>query len=180
MLTNCSLKTFEGCLDVFENICIGIEPANIDINGKNVSCVRCFKSKDFQSYNVETAIFPGFPTDLQAQIMLPLILANGKSVVSENIFENRFMHVAELVRMGADIEIQGNQAIINGNKTGYSLTGANVMATDLRASASLILASMVAKGETIIDRVYHLDRGYEQIEMKLNNCGAKLERVCGE
>ena len=180
MLTNCSLKTFEGCLDVFENIGIGIEPANIDINGKNVSCVRCFKAKEFQPYDVETAIFPGFPTDLQAQIMLPLILANGKSVVSENIFENRFMHVAELVRMGADIEIHGNQAIINANKTNYKLTGANVMATDLRASASLVLASLIAEGKTIIDRVYHLDRGYELLENKLNNCGAKLERVCGE
>ena len=178
LLTNCSLKTFEGCLDVFENIGIGLEPSNIDINGKNVSCVRCFKSKEFQPYNIETAIFPGFPTDLQAQIMIPLIMAKGKSVVSENIFENRFMHCAELVRMGADIEINGNKAIINGNRTDYNLTGADVMATDLRASASLVLASLVANGETIIDRVYHLDRGYEKLELKLNNCGAKLERIC--
>ena len=106
--------------------------------------------------------------------MVPLLLAKGESSVVENIFDNRFMHVAELCRMGAQISVKGNTAFIKG---GYKLNGANVMATDLRASASLVLAGLVAEGETIIDRIYHLDRGYENLELKLNNCGAKIERI---
>ena len=106
--------------------------------------------------------------------MIPLIIANGTSVVIENLFENRFMHIAELCRMGADIVIEGNKAIIHG---GTKLSGANVMATDLRASASLVIASFIADGTTSIDRIYHLDRGYEKIDEKLNNCGAKIRRV---
>jgi len=111
---------------------------------------------------------------MQAQFMALMSLANGTSLVSENIFENRFMHVAELRRMGADIEIEGNTAIVKGVK---NLTGAQVMATDLRASASLILAGLAAKGTTEISRVYHLDRGYERIENKLSKLGAHIWRV---
>lgn len=167
LLKNCSIRTFENVIDTFENIGIGLEAIN-----KDISCVKAFKLHDFKPFNIETAIYPGFPTDLQAQIMIPLLMANGKSIITENIFENRFMHCAELCRMGAKIEVNGKQAIIYG---GQQLKGANVMATDLRASASLVLAGLIAKGETIIDRVYHLYRGYENLSQKLNSCGASLE-----
>jgi UDP-N-acetylglucosamine 1-carboxyvinyltransferase len=123
--------------------------------------------------DIETAPFPGFPTDMQAQFMALNVIAEGTSVVSETIFENRFMHVQELQRLGADIRLDGNKAIITGVKTLY---GAPVMATDLRASASLVLAGLVAEGETLIDRVYHLDRGYERVEEKFAQLGAKIYR----
>ena len=106
--------------------------------------------------------------------MIPLLLANGDSKVVENLFENRLQHVAELRRMNANIETINTTAIIHGNA---KLKGANVMATDLRASASLVLAGLVAEGETVVDRIYHLDRGYENLELKLNNCGAEIERI---
>ncbi|MEM7507624.1 MAG: UDP-N-acetylglucosamine 1-carboxyvinyltransferase [Pseudomonadota bacterium] len=121
-----------------------------------------------------TEPFPGFPTDLQAQIMALMTLAQGESVIEEHIFENRFMHVPELGRMGAQIDIQGGTARITGVE---ALHGAPVMATDLRASVSLILAGLAAEGETVISRVYHLDRGYERVEEKLGACGARIERV---
>lgn len=124
--------------------------------------------------NVETAPFPGFPTDLQAQFMAMMLLAEGTSSVRETIFENRFMHVAELMRMGAKISLSGDKASITGVN---ALHGAQVMATDLRASASLVIGGLVAKGDTIINRVYHLDRGFERIEEKLSACGAKIERL---
>lgn len=123
---------------------------------------------------IETAPYPGFPTDMQAQLMVLLTQAGGESQIIETIFENRFMHVAELARMGAHIELQGNLATIHGPTP---LSGANVMATDLRASACLVLAGLVADGETRIDRVYHLDRGYEHIEEKLAGLGAEVERL---
>lgn len=123
---------------------------------------------------ISTEPFPGFPTDLQAQMMALLTLAQGRSAIHEHIFENRFMHVPELVRMGADIEVHGGTAIIEGVE---SLRGAPVMATDLRASVSLILAALAAEGETIVSRVYHLDRGYERVEEKLGACGALIERI---
>ena len=124
--------------------------------------------------NIKTAPYPGFPTDLQAQIMVLLCKANKKSTIKEDIFENRFMHVAELNRMGAQISINGNKAIITGNT---KFAGAELMATDLRASVSLILAALNAKGKSIINRIYHLDRGYEEIEKKLKKVGAKIKRV---
>ena len=124
--------------------------------------------------NIKTSPYPGFPTDLQAQIMALMTIANGKSEIKENIFENRFMHVQELVRMGANIKLDKDRAIIKGVRR---LNGANVMATDLRASASLIIAGLVATGTTKISRIYHLDRGFYNLENKLNNCGASIKRI---
>ena len=123
---------------------------------------------------IETAPFPGFPTDLQAQMMALLSLAEGESLIHEHIFENRFMHVPELARMGAEIDISGGTARITGVAR---LKGAPVMATDLRASVSLVLAGLAAEGETVVRRVYHLDRGYERVEEKLGRCGARIERL---
>ncbi|HMN39066.1 MAG TPA: UDP-N-acetylglucosamine 1-carboxyvinyltransferase [Hyphomicrobium sp.] len=126
--------------------------------------------------SVETQPFPGFPTDLQAQLMALVTRAAGTSVIRETIFENRFMHVQELARLGADIHLHGDTATIKGVKT---LTGAPVMATDLRASVSLVIAGLMAEGTTTINRVYHLDRGFEQLEQKLTRCGALVERLAG-
>ena len=120
--------------------------------------------------------YPGFPTDLQAQMMVLMSVADGVSVITETIFENRFMHAQEFDRMGADIQLEGNRAVVRGVK---ELSGAPVMATDLRASVSLILAGLVANGTTEVSRVYHLDRGYERIEQKLSNLGAAIERIKG-
>ena len=124
--------------------------------------------------DIETSPFPGFPTDMQAQFSVLNALADGKSIIKENVFENRFMHVPELNRMGCDISVSGNLANINGVS---SISGAPVMATDLRASASLILAGLCASGETIVDRIYHIDRGYERIEEKLRYLGAEITRL---
>ena len=126
-----------------------------------------------KAVDMETQAYPGFPTDLQAQFMAMMCLADGTSIIRENIFENRFMHCPELSRMGADIDVRGREAIVRGVK---ELKGAPVMATDLRASASLIAAGMAARGETHVGRVYHLDRGFERIEVKLGNCGARISR----
>ncbi|MEE9544263.1 MAG: UDP-N-acetylglucosamine 1-carboxyvinyltransferase, partial [Rhodospirillales bacterium] len=126
--------------------------------------------------DVMTEPFPGFPTDMQAQIMSLAAVAEGASMITESIFENRFMHVPELCRMGANINVHGASAIVRGVP---GLAGAQVMATDLRASVSLVLAGLAAKGETVINRVYHLDRGYERLEEKLSACGAKIQRVKG-
>ena len=126
--------------------------------------------------HVETSPFPGFPTDLQAQFMALMTKAEGTSEITETIFENRFMHVQELARLGADISLDGDKAIVTGVD---KLKGAQVMATDLRASVSLVIAGLAAEGETEINRVYHLDRGFEQIERKLGSCGADIERVTG-
>lgn len=129
-----------------------------------------------KAVDVTTAPFPGFPTDLQAQMMALMCIAEGKSVLEETIFENRFMHAPELMRMGAQIEVQGGTATVTGVER---MKGAPVMATDLRASVSLILAGLAAEGETLVNRVYHLDRGYESVEEKLGNVGAHIERVKG-
>jgi UDP-N-acetylglucosamine 1-carboxyvinyltransferase len=127
-----------------------------------------------QPVSIETQPFPGFPTDLQAQLMALLTRAGGTSVIRETIFENRFMHVQELARLGADIHLHGDTATIKGVK---ALNGAPVMATDLRASVSLVIAGLMAEGTTTINRVYHLDRGFEQLEQKLSRCGANIERI---
>ncbi|MBP7547551.1 MAG: UDP-N-acetylglucosamine 1-carboxyvinyltransferase [Corallincola sp.] len=134
------------------------------------------RGRTLKSVNIKTAPHPAFPTDMQAQFMVLNVVAEGSGTVTETIFENRFMHVPELHRMGANIELQGNTAICLPSPP---LTGAQVMATDLRASASLVLAGLVAAGETVVDRIYHLDRGYEQIEHKLSALGAHIERVRG-
>jgi UDP-N-acetylglucosamine 1-carboxyvinyltransferase len=126
--------------------------------------------------DVMTEPFPGFPTDLQAQFMALMTTANGAAMITETIFENRFMHVPELTRMGASINVHGASAMVRGVPR---LTGAPVMATDLRASVSLVLAGLVADGETVLNRVYHLDRGYERLVEKLAACGADIERVRG-
>ena len=131
-------------------------------------------SKKIKSINIKTSPYPNFPTDLQAQMMVLLCKANKKSYIREEIFENRFMHVAELNRMGAKISINGNEAIIEGN---IKFEAAELMATDLRASVSLILAALTAKGKSVINRIYHLDRGYENIEKKLKKVGAKIRRI---
>jgi len=123
---------------------------------------------------VATAPYPGFPTDLQAQYMALMTTANGTSRIRETIFENRFMHVPELGRMGADIRVEGDTAVVTGVG---QLRGAPVMATDLRASVGLVLAGLAAEGETTVNRVYHLDRGFEQIEEKLSGVGARIERI---
>jgi len=126
-----------------------------------------------QAVDVTTAPYPGFPTDLQAQYMAMMCLAEGQARITETIFENRFMHIPELMRMGADIKIDGNTAVVTGKK---SLLAAPVMATDLRASISLVLAGLASRGKTTVSRIYHLDRGYADLEAKLGACGARLER----
>jgi UDP-N-acetylglucosamine 1-carboxyvinyltransferase len=127
-----------------------------------------------RAVNLTTAPHPAFPTDMQAQFMALDCVADGVGVINETIFENRFMHVNELVRLGADIRVDGHTAVVRGSE---ALSGAPVMATDLRASASLILAGLVADGDTVIDRIYHLDRGYENIEAKLSALGASIRRI---
>ncbi len=144
-------------------ITVDADSITLDMHGKRPKAV-----------NISTAPHPGFPTDMQAQFMALNCVADGVSIISETIFENRFMHVQELQRLGADIRIEGHTAIVRGQE---KLSGAPVMATDLRASASLILAGLVADGDTIIDRIYHLDRGYERIEAKLSALGAKIKRI---
>jgi UDP-N-acetylglucosamine 1-carboxyvinyltransferase len=129
-----------------------------------------------KAVDLRTAPYPGFATDMQAQLMAVNCVAQGAGVVTETIFENRFMHVQELQRLGADIRIEGNTAVVRGVE---QLSGASVMATDLRASACLVIAGLKAQGETLVDRIYHLDRGYEQMEVKLAALGAGIERVRG-
>ncbi len=136
--------------------------------------IQVVGNKKIKSLNIKTAPYPGFPTDLQAQIMVLLCKANSRSSIKENIFENRFMHVAELNRMGAQISIDGNKVVVEGN---INFASAELMATDLRASVSLILAALTAKGKSTINRIYHLDRGYENIEKKLQKVGAKIRRI---
>ena len=136
--------------------------------------VRASGRKKIKSIDIKTLPYPGFPTDLQAQIMAMMTIGSGLAVITETVFENRFMHVSELMRMGADIVIQGNNAIVRGVA---KLRGAPVMATDLRASASLILAGLAAEGRTVLSRVYHIDRGYQKIENKLSALGANIKRI---
>jgi len=136
--------------------------------------LRVRRSRPMKSADIETQEYPGFATDLQAQYMALMTQAEGIAIITERIFENRFMHAQELARMGANIRVEGSQAIVAGPR---ELTGAGVIASDLRASASLVLAALVARGETVIDRVYHIDRGYERIEDKLARVGARIRRV---
>lgn len=151
-----------------------LEDAGVVIDRPSPSVLRVSAPHGLKARDVTTAEHPGFATDMQAQYMALMTQGDGTSIVTETIFENRFMHASEMVRMGANIKIEGNRAIVFG-KT--QLTGAKVIASDLRASASLVLAGLVAQGETFIDRVYHLDRGYERIEAKLKGLGADIRRV---
>ena len=148
--------------------------AGAEITVTNNSITLDMKGKNPKAVNIDTDIYPNFPTDMQAQFTALNSIADGFCSITENIFENRFMHVPELMRMGADLTLEGNTVVCKGVK---SLTGAHLTASDLRASASLVLAGLVAKGETTIDRVYHLDRGYETIEEKLRLLGAQIKRV---
>ena len=151
-----------------------LQKAGADVNFKENSISLDMTKNAIKPVDIVTAPFPGFPTDMQAQFTVLNCIGHGESSVKETIFENRFMHVQELNRMGTDITINGTTALINGVD---SISGAQVMATDLRASASLILAGLIAKGETIVDRIYHIDRGYERIEEKLSNLGAEIIRL---
>jgi UDP-N-acetylglucosamine 1-carboxyvinyltransferase len=136
--------------------------------------IRVRRSAPLKAVSFRTSEYPAFPTDMQAQFMALDCIAEGSAKVTETIFENRFMHVNELVRLGAKIEVDGHTAVMTGVER---LSGATVMATDLRASASLVIAGLVADGETVVDRIYHLDRGYDQMEAKLRGIGADVERV---
>jgi UDP-N-acetylglucosamine 1-carboxyvinyltransferase len=155
------------------SLTLRLREAGLDVTEGN-DWVRVLANGPLQPVSVKTAAYPGFPTDLQAQFMTLMTLARGSCAISETIFENRFMHAAELVRMGANIATDGRTAHVEGVE---SLAGAHVMATDLRASASLVLAGLAAKGDTIVRRVYHIDRGYERIEERLRTLGAEIERV---
>jgi UDP-N-acetylglucosamine 1-carboxyvinyltransferase len=165
-IVNCNPQHLTAALDKLRETGVGIDQPNAF--SLIVRAADPLKASD-----VTTLVHPGFPTDMQAQYMALMTLAQGVSVITETIFENRFMHASELMRMGARIRINGRQAMITGNG---QLMGARVQASDLRASASLVLAGLAARGETIIDRVYHIDRGYEKIEEKLRSVGAEIER----
>jgi len=156
-----------------QNVLDSLQKLNIAVETKNNE-VSVTKTSIDEGIELDTEEFPGFPTDLQAQMMVLMSLGKKKSIIRENIFENRFMHVPELNRMGANIEISGKKAIIHPCD---NFLGAQVMATDLRASVSLVLAGLVANGETTLNRIYHLDRGYENIEKKLQSCGADIKRI---
>jgi UDP-N-acetylglucosamine 1-carboxyvinyltransferase len=148
----------------------------IEISVRDDGSLKVNGNRDLRPVNVETVPYPGFPTDMQAQIMALACIADGVSSITENIFENRFMHVPELMRMGAGIEEKGRTVIVRGVRR---FQGASVMATDLRASASLVLAALNASGQTEIRRIYHLDRGYEALDRKLVNLGASVTREKG-
>ena len=162
--------------DFVEPLLQSMEAAGVEIERTNDGMVVRRNGARLKAVDVETAAFPGFATDLQAPFMALMTLAEGESVIKETIFENRFMHAPELIRLGADIAVQGGEARVRGVE---SLTGAPVMATDLRASVSLVIAGLAAQGETVVNRVYHLDRGFERLEEKLAACGAEIRRVKG-
>jgi UDP-N-acetylglucosamine 1-carboxyvinyltransferase len=151
-----------------------LQQTGIDVTQPDDESVRVRGGGKIRSVDMTTEEYPGFATDLQAQYMALMTQGDGIAVIVENIFENRFMHAQELARMGANIRTEGRHAMVAGPR---ELTGAGVIASDLRASASLVLAALVARGETVIDRVYHIDRGYEKIEAKLAQVGAKIQRV---
>lgn len=174
-MTGGRVEVMGGRLEHLGAACHALEEAGIRIFPSDRGLIA-ERDGPLRSIDVTTEAFPGFPTDLQAQFMAMMCLADGVSVIRERIFEARFMHVPELQRMGADIRQSGSMATVRGVK---ALHGAQVMATDLRASMSLVLAGLVAEGETIVHRVYHLDRGYEDIDGKLTRCGASIERVRG-
>lgn len=166
-----------GRRELLEAFCDKLDEAGVEVTQTNDGLKVRRRADHIKAVNVTTAPFPGFPTDLQAQMMALLCTADGESVLEETIFENRFMHAPELGRMGADITVQGGTAIVKGVPR---LKGAPVMATDLRASVSLILAGLAAEGDTKVARVYHLDRGYEKVVSKLQGVGALVERIKGD
>jgi UDP-N-acetylglucosamine 1-carboxyvinyltransferase len=165
-LKNCRLDHLWAAVNKLRSMNVTIDETE---DGCEVAC-----NSNMEATDLTTLPYPGFPTDLQAQFMACLCLARGNSVITEKIFEDRFMHVPELTRMSANLRKEGPHVIISGVE---KLTGAPVMASDLRASAALVVAALAAHGETIINRVYHIDRGYEKIEEKLNTVGAKIQRL---
>jgi UDP-N-acetylglucosamine 1-carboxyvinyltransferase len=175
-LTRGNIKILNSSLSSMEVMVHKLRESGMEIEPEKDG-IRVVGTKRIRSVDVKTQPYPGFPTDMQAQFMVLMSLGRALSVITETIFENRFIHVSELQRMGADIRIQGNSAVIQGVE---SLSGAPVMATDLRASASLILAGLAAEGVTEVSRVYHLDRGYDGLEIKLAKLGANIKRVKGE
>ena len=166
MIAGCPFEELEAVIVKMRQMGMSIEPTADGVLARRATTLR--------GVDVTTQPHPGFPTDMQAQLMALMCLAEGSGVINETIFENRFMHVQELIRMGADIRLSGHTAIVRGVQR---LTGAPVMASDLRASASLVLAGLAARGTTTVQRIYHLDRGYERIETKLNGVGARIRRV---
>jgi UDP-N-acetylglucosamine 1-carboxyvinyltransferase len=162
--------------DLVASVARSLEGAGVEI-GETATGISVRRRNDrLSGVDVMTEPFPGFPTDLQAQMMALMTKADGAALITETIFENRFMHVGELTRLGARIHLDGERATIEGVE---QLKGAPVMATDLRASVSLVIAALAAEGETIVNRVYHLDRGFERLEEKLGRCGAAIERLSG-
>ena len=173
-MTGGTLKLKNACIEHLSAMMGLLSQAGMEIDQDGTDVIVHRNVLRLNGIDIMTEPYPGFPTDLQAQFMAMLTLANGAGMVTETIFENRFMHVPELARMGADITVQGNSAIIRGvNK----LKGAEVMATDLRASVALVLAGLVAEGETVVNRIYHLERGYENIVGKLSACGAQIRKI---
>lgn len=172
--TGGTVECIGGRLELVKSFVEKLDQAGIDVQETARGLKVSRRNGRVNAVDVVTEPFPGFPTDLQAQMMALLCTAEGTSVLEEKIFENRFMHAPELMRMGAEIEVHGGTATVTGVER---LKGAPVMATDLRASVSLILAALAAEGETVVSRVYHLDRGYERLEQKLSACGAHIERV---
>ena len=172
-LTNGEIKILNCVPGNVKALIVKLQSAGVEITTKDNSLFVKGKHS-IKPVNLVTSPYPGFPTDMQAQFMVLMTMAKGTSTISETIFENRFMHIAELKRMGADISIEGHTAMVKGEK---KLSGAPVMATDLRASACLILAGLAAKGKTTVSRVYHLDRGYEKIEEKFSALGASIKRI---
>lgn len=167
------LRLQNACPEYLEAVIAKLREIGIEIEQKDQT-LWVHRKRRLKSADVTTMPYPGFPTDLQAQFMLLMAIADGLSVITETIFENRFMHVPELNRLGADIRIEGKSAIVRG---GNELIGAPVMATDLRASACLVLAGLAARGKTTVSRIYHLDRGYEHMEKKLAGAGARIQRI---
>jgi UDP-N-acetylglucosamine 1-carboxyvinyltransferase len=173
-ITGGTVELLGGRMELVAAFAEKLDQANVSVTQTERGLIVSRKGGRAQAVDVVTQPFPGFPTDLQAQMMALLCTAQGTSVLEETIFENRFMHAPELIRMGAKIDVQGGRATVTGVER---LKGAPVMATDLRASVSLILAGLAAEGETTVSRVYHLDRGYEHVEEKLGGCGAQIERM---
>ena len=182
-ITGGSVELLDANSETLEAVTATLAQANIDLRptgcGILVAPGHNYDAEGLHSVDISTAPYPGFPTDLQAQMIALMAVADGSAMITETIFENRFQHVPELMRMGADVTVKGPMALVRGKggAHGDGLHGAQVMATDLRASVSLVMAGLAAQGETIINRVYHLDRGYERLEEKLSGCGADIQRL---
>ena len=172
-ITGGSIRVLHCVPEHLAALVVKMQQAGIQVTQPDATTLEVHDGGHLRAVDMTTEEYPGFATDLQAQFMALMTQADGISIITETIFENRFMHAQEMLRMGANIRVEGNQAIVAGR---HQLTGAGVIASDLRASASLVLAALVARGETVIDRVYHIDRGYENIEEKLSRAGALIQR----